>query len=124
MKGGFQKKETRNLRPPYDLPGRLEAKVKSFCAIPRLLSFLKDYILFAEKDEELNKYILHQHQTGAVERVVRRALDPERRRGLRPLQARPRRIPAAGGRGFLALRPFFRYGLEDTTFERGGHAAV
>lgn len=62
--------------------GKLEAKVKSFCAIPQLLAFLKDYIVFAEKDEELNKYILRQHQTGAVEQVVRRALDPGRRRGL------------------------------------------
>ncbi|MCF6291539.1 MAG: HsdR family type I site-specific deoxyribonuclease [Desulfobacterales bacterium] len=62
--------------------GRLEAKVKSFCAISKVLSFLKDYIVFAEKDEELNKYILHQHQTGAVERVIRRALEPDRRRGL------------------------------------------
>ncbi len=36
----------------------------------------------AEKDEELNKYILRQHQTGAVEQVVVRALDPARSRGL------------------------------------------
>ncbi len=62
--------------------GKLEAKVKSFCSIPQVLAFLKEYILFAEKDEELNKYILRQHQTGAVEQVVRRALDPARRRGL------------------------------------------
>jgi len=62
--------------------GKLEAKVKSFCAIPQVLGFLKDYIIFAEKDEELNKYILRQHQTGAAEQVVSRALDPERRRGL------------------------------------------
>jgi len=62
--------------------GKLEAKVKSFCAIPQLLAFLKDYIVFAEKDEELNKYILHQHQTGAVEATVSRALDPKRTRGL------------------------------------------
>ena len=62
--------------------GKLEAKVKSFCAIPQVLGFLKDYILFAEKDEELNKYILHQHQTGAVAKVVGRALEPERKRGL------------------------------------------
>ena len=62
--------------------GKLEAKVKSFCAIPQVLAFLKDYIVFAEKDEELHKYILRQHQTGAVEQVVRRALDPRRRRGL------------------------------------------
>ncbi len=62
--------------------GRLEAKVKSFCAIPQVLAFLKDYILFAEKDEELNKYILRQHQTGAVDATVGRALDPGRTRGL------------------------------------------
>ena len=62
--------------------GKLEAKVKSFCAIPQVLAFLKDYIVFAEKDEELNKYILRQHQTGAVEATVSRALDPGRHRGL------------------------------------------
>ncbi|MHB1076201.1 type I restriction endonuclease subunit R [Thiobacillus sp.] len=62
--------------------GKLEAKVKSFCAIPQVLAFLKDYIVFAEKDEELNKYILRQHQTGAVEAALGRALDPKRTRGL------------------------------------------
>ena len=62
--------------------GKLEAKVKSFCAIPQVLDFLKDYIVFAEKDEELNKYILRQHQTGAVEASVERALTPDRTRGL------------------------------------------
>ncbi len=62
--------------------GKLEAKVKSFCAIPQVLAFLKDYIVFAEKDEELNKYILRQHQTGAVEASVERALASDRSRGL------------------------------------------
>jgi len=62
--------------------GQLEAKVKSFFDIPRVLRLLKDYILFAEKDEELQKFILQQHQTEAVERAVRRALDPVKRRGL------------------------------------------
>ena len=62
--------------------GKLEAKIKSFCTIPQVLGLLKNYIVFAEKDEELNKYILRQHQTGAVERVVGRALEPERKRGL------------------------------------------
>ena len=47
-----------------------------------VLRFLKDFILFAEKDEELQKFILRQHQTTAVDRVVRRALDPKRTRGL------------------------------------------
>ena len=62
--------------------GKLEVKVKSFCAIPRVLDFLKEYIIFAEKDEELNKYILRQHQTEAVAATVGRALDATRTRGL------------------------------------------
>jgi type I restriction enzyme R subunit len=62
--------------------GNLEAKIKSFCDIPTVLRFLRDFILFAEKDEELQKIILRQHQTTAVERVVERALDNHRSRGL------------------------------------------
>lgn len=62
--------------------GQLEAKIKSFCAIPHLLRALKEYIIFAEKEEELQKYILRQHQISAVERVVERAHDPQKRRGL------------------------------------------
>jgi len=62
--------------------GNLEAKVKSFCAVSQVLRLLKDFILFAEKDEELQKFILRQHQMGGVEKVVKRALDPQRTRGL------------------------------------------
>lgn len=62
--------------------GQLEAKVKSFFAIPQVLSFLRDYIIFAEKEEELQKYILQQHQTAAVEQAVTRAHDPAKHRGL------------------------------------------
>lgn len=62
--------------------GNLEAKVKSFFDIPHVLSFLKDFIIFAEKDEELNKYILAQHQTTAVAKVIERSHDPKLRRGL------------------------------------------
>jgi type I restriction enzyme, R subunit len=62
--------------------GNLEAKVKTFCAIPQVLRLLKDFILFAEKEEALEKYILRQHQTAAVDKVVARGLDPTLRRGL------------------------------------------
>jgi type I restriction enzyme, R subunit len=62
--------------------GNLEAKVKSFCTVPHVLRFLKDFILFAEKEEELQKFILRQHQVTAVEKVVARGLDPKRTRGL------------------------------------------
>ncbi|MBA4416737.1 MAG: restriction endonuclease subunit R [Syntrophus sp. (in: bacteria)] len=62
--------------------GRLEEKVKTFFHIPHVLRFLKDYIVFAEKEEELQKYIMAQHQVTAIERVIGRAHDPARRRGL------------------------------------------
>lgn len=62
--------------------GNLEAKVKSFFAVPQVLRLLRDFILFAEKDEELQKFILRQHQMAGVDKVVARALDPLRTRGL------------------------------------------
>jgi type I restriction enzyme, R subunit len=62
--------------------GKLEEKVKTFFNIPHILRFLRDYIVFAEKEEELQKYIMAQHQVTAIERVVERTHDPARRRGL------------------------------------------
>lgn len=62
--------------------GNLEAKTKSFCDIQHILDLLKKFILFAEQNEELNKFILRQHQKTAVDKVVERALDPTKTRGL------------------------------------------
>jgi type I restriction enzyme R subunit len=62
--------------------GNLEAKIKSFCDIQHILDLLKKFILFAEQNEELNKFILRQHQKTAVDKVVERALDPTKTRGL------------------------------------------
>jgi type I restriction enzyme R subunit len=62
--------------------GNLENKVKTFFAIPLVLKFIKDFILFAEKDEELNKFILRQHQVQAVEKIMERSHDPIKKRGL------------------------------------------
>jgi len=62
--------------------GNLEAKIKSFCDKQNILDYLKKFIIFAEQNEELNKYILRQHQKTAVEKVVERAIDPDKTRGL------------------------------------------
>jgi type I restriction enzyme, R subunit len=62
--------------------GNLEAKLKSFCNRQHILDLLKKFILFAEQNEELNKFILRQHQKTAVDKVVQRALDPIKARGL------------------------------------------
>ncbi len=66
----------------HEEKGNLEAKVKSFFAIDRILKFIKDYVIFAEKDDELTKMILMQHQVTAVERIVERAKDSVKKRGL------------------------------------------
>ncbi len=62
--------------------GNLETKVKSFCSRQNILDYLKKFIIFAEQNEELNKYILAQHQKTAVVKVVERAIDPKKTRGL------------------------------------------
>ncbi len=66
----------------HEQKGNLEAKIKTFCDRRQILDFLRYYIVFAEKDEELNKYILRQHQTTAVQRIIKRAHHPQKRRGL------------------------------------------
>lgn len=62
--------------------GNLEKKVKTFFAIPQVLAFIKNFIIFAEKDEELSKFILRQHQVQAVEKILERSHDPFKKRGL------------------------------------------
>jgi type I restriction enzyme R subunit len=59
-----------------------ETLVKSFLAPQRLVRMLWDFILFTRQDDVLNKIILRPHQMRAVERVVRRAADPVKKRGL------------------------------------------
>jgi type I restriction enzyme R subunit len=62
--------------------GNFEKKVKRFFDRARFLQLLADWILFFKRDDELHKVILRQHQTRAVEKVVARALDSEKRTGL------------------------------------------
>ena len=62
--------------------GQLEQKIKTFCDRRHVLDLLRHYIVFAEKEEELNKYILCQHQTNAVEEVIGRCHEAKRTRGL------------------------------------------
>ncbi len=62
--------------------GDFETLVKAFVAPRRVLRALRDYILFVRKDGELSKAVLRPHQMRATERVLGRASDPEKRRGL------------------------------------------
>ena len=56
--------------------------MKRFFGRERFLKLLRDWIIFYKRDDELRKIVLRQHQTRAVEKVVERALDPEKRHGL------------------------------------------
>ncbi len=62
--------------------GDFETLVKSFVAPRRVLRVLTDYILFPRVDGELKKAVLRPHQVRAVERVLERARDQQKRRGL------------------------------------------
>ena len=62
--------------------GNLENKIKTFCSTENILDYLREFIIFAEKDDELNKFILRQHQKTAVQKVVQRCHSPQKMRGL------------------------------------------
>jgi len=62
--------------------GDYETLVKTFVSPRRVLRVLTEFILFTRKDDELSKVILRPHQMRAVERVLQRARDPLKRRGL------------------------------------------
>ena len=59
-----------------------EAKVKTFFDRDRFLKVLREAIIFQSRDDALTKVVLRQHQTRAVEKVIDRVHDPNKRRGL------------------------------------------
>ncbi len=62
--------------------GDFETLVKTFISPQRVLKVLRDYILFVRRDGELSKVVLRPHQMRAVRKVIGRARDPIKRRGL------------------------------------------
>ena len=65
-----------------DEPTNYEGKVKTFFDRARFLKVLQQSIIFQSKDDALTKVVLRQHQTRAVEKVIERIHDPNKRRGL------------------------------------------
>ena len=65
-----------------DKPPTYERKVKTFFDRERFLKVLRESIIFQSKDDALTKVVLRQHQTRAVEKVIERVHDPNKRRGL------------------------------------------
>ena len=65
-----------------DEPTNYEEKVKTFFDRDRFLKVLQGLIIFQDRDDALTKVVLRQHQTRAVEKVIERVRDPNKRRGL------------------------------------------
>ncbi|MFA6459322.1 MAG: HsdR family type I site-specific deoxyribonuclease [Candidatus Paceibacterota bacterium] len=65
-----------------DKVGELENKIKTFFEIKHVLNLIEKYIMFIEKDEELTKIVLREHQANAVEAVLTRALKEDATKGL------------------------------------------
>ena len=65
-----------------DEPTNYEGKVKTFFDRDRFLKVLQESIIFQSKDDALTKVVLRQHQTRAVEKVIERVREPDKRRGL------------------------------------------
>ncbi len=65
-----------------DEPTNYEQKVKTFFDRERFLKVLQQSIIFQSKDDQLTKIVLRQHQMRAVEKVIDRVHDPNKRRGL------------------------------------------
>ena len=63
-------------------PTNYEQKVKTFFHRDRFLKVLQQSIIFQSRDDQLTKIVLRQHQTRAVEKVIERVHDPNKRRGL------------------------------------------
>ena len=63
-------------------PADFETRVKHFVSPSRVLRMLTEFILFTRKDDELSKVVLRPHQMRAVERVLGRARERKKRRGL------------------------------------------
>jgi type I restriction enzyme R subunit len=59
-----------------------ESLIKSFFDREKVVKTLMEYILFTRQDDELKKVVLRPHQMRAVQKIVERASEGEKIRGL------------------------------------------
>ena len=62
--------------------GNFEHLIKTFFDRERILKLITDFILFTRQDDELKKVVLRPHQMRAIDKIVERAHDVEKKRGL------------------------------------------
>ncbi len=62
--------------------GNFEEVVKAFIDRTHISRVISDFILFSRSDDELKKFVMRPHQMRAVSKLVERASDPNKKRGL------------------------------------------
>ena len=62
--------------------GNFEQLIKTFFDRERILKLITDFILFTRQDDELKKVVLRPHQMNAIGKIIERAQDPQKHRGL------------------------------------------
>ncbi|HOR93676.1 MAG TPA: HsdR family type I site-specific deoxyribonuclease [Spirochaetota bacterium] len=62
--------------------GNFEHLIKTFFDRERILKLITDFILFTRQDDELKKVVMRPHQMRAIDKIVERAKNPEKHRGL------------------------------------------
>ena len=62
--------------------GNFEHLIKTFFDRERIVKLIADFILFTRQDDELKKVVLRPHQMNAIDKIVERAQDPAKHRGL------------------------------------------
>jgi len=65
-----------------EVKGNFETLVKSFLNKECIVKLITDFILFTRKDDELSKVVLRPHQIKAVNKIIDRAKDNTKKRGL------------------------------------------
>jgi Type I site-specific restriction-modification system, R (restriction) subunit and related helicases len=73
-------KDTYNYKDQQE--GDFKRLIESFFDRQRTIKLILDYIQFVQKDNQLQKIILKPHQIRAVEKIVQRAKDEDKLRGL------------------------------------------
>jgi len=65
-----------------EVKGGFEELVKTFFDKKRIVKLLTDFLMFVREDDELKKVILRPHQMRAVDKLVDRATEKEKKRAL------------------------------------------
>lgn len=65
-----------------EVSGDFESLVKTFLDRERVVKLLVDFLMFTKQDDERKKVILRPHQMRAVNKIVERAEDSTKKRGL------------------------------------------